>query len=171
MTDCRCADEASIRPLPVDVAYDRLKHVLHWGPKRFQHPRYVGQREVAANAANGGAIIVTYRGEDVACALVNARLSVLRTLHVSGAHRGHGLGSVLVDHLDCAWVRALDGGEQWFARRGYDLLATRQAKRHRVHVMVASDVRRLAGTLADRLGDVCRCDRQADLAAPLDRVG
>jgi GNAT superfamily N-acetyltransferase len=163
---CRCASEAQVRPLHAAEAYNRITYVLHWGPKRFQHPRFVGRSEVTKRATNGGVSIVTHRGEDVAASVVNTRLSILNTLHVVGAHRGHGLGAALLAHLDPCWVRAIDGSQDWFAARGYHPVGVDDAGRRRVHIMVAVGVADLAGSLGDVLGDPCGCDRQADLAAP-----
>lgn len=143
-TRCRCAEEFQVRPARAEE-YSRIKAILNAG----KHPAFIGRQMVLDKTRNGGAMLFTLDGLDVAAAVVNPRLNVLLVLNVLPSHRGHGLGRALVDYLQCNFARVVQSAVPFFERCGYVTIGkAKKGNRLYTQVMVRASLLKLAGRMA-----------------------
>jgi len=100
-------------------------------------------------ARNGGVVVFSYQGQDVAAALVNPRLNVLTVLCVAPAHRNHGLGAAILTYLQANFARVLESAIEYFVRQGYVAIGDiKQGRTLSTQIMVRKDLMNLAGRIA-----------------------
>jgi GNAT superfamily N-acetyltransferase len=120
---------------------------------RGQHPTFIGRKQVAQSAGNGGVVMFVYRAKDVAVAVVNARLNVLTVLCVVPEHRRHGLGSACLEYLQCNFARVIEATVPFFERNGYTSIGEmKQGRSLKTQIMVRKDLLTLAGRVAKLYG-------------------
>jgi GNAT superfamily N-acetyltransferase len=125
--------------------YARIKAILNKG----RHPTFIGRSLVANCTRNGGGMIFTFDGQDVAVAVVNPKLNVLLVLNVLPEHRSHGLGAAVVRYLQCNFARVVESAVPWFERQGYQRIGkTTRGKKLLTQVMVKASLIPLAGRIA-----------------------
>jgi len=145
--------------------YPRAKKLFDAG----RHPTFIGPDMVARHASTGGLLFATWEGADVAVALMNVRRSVLLVLTVVPACQGYGLGDAIVRYVAPIWVRVIEANVPWFERRGFEAVgALKQGRTLRTQIMVHSDVRRLAGRVAESFGDRVANGEDAEHSAARD---
>lgn len=98
----------------VTTDYDRTKRVLN----KARHPAFVGREQLTRWADNGGVIVWTMDGDDVAVSIVDTKRSVLMALSV--VRQGEGIGARIIDYIRPNWARVVSGKVSWFERRGYE---------------------------------------------------
>lgn len=125
--------------------YRRFKHVLN----AAKHPTFIGRQQVASAIRNGGGLVFTFEGEDVAVALVNPRLNVIVVLSVTASHQGHGMGSAVLKYLQANFARVVESAAAFFERNGYVKIGElKQGRKLRTQIMVRKDLIGLAGRIA-----------------------
>lgn len=145
-TRCQCASSFLVHPTS---DYARIKALLNTG----RHPTFIGRNLIRRCAMNGGCMIFSAGGQDVACAVVNPAINVLLVLNVHPDHRSHGLGGAILDYLKCNFARVLESAMPFFARNGYQAVgAMHQGKRWKTQVMIKSSLIALAGRVAQIYG-------------------
>lgn len=101
-------------------------------------------------ARNGGAMVFTQGGSDIACAVVNPRLNALLVLNVLPSHRTHGLGRAIVDYLQCNFARVLQSAVPFFEHCGYQKIGkAKKGNRLYTQIMVRKSLLTLAGRMAN----------------------
>jgi len=104
---------------------------------------------IQAAVRNGGAILFSFGGEHVACAVVNPRLNVLLVLNVRPSHRRHGLGRALVNYLQCNFARVVQSAVPFFEASGYVKIGkAKKGNRLYTQIMVRQSLLTLAGRMA-----------------------
>jgi GNAT superfamily N-acetyltransferase len=97
---------------------------------------------------NGGALMFTFAGEDVAVALINPRVNVLTVLCVVPEHRGHGMGGACLAYVQANFARVVESAVEYFVRHGYVAIGKmKQGRRLRTQIMVRKDLISLAGRI------------------------
>lgn len=141
---CKCAEEFQVWPLKA-TDYRRAKNILDRG----KHPTFIGRQLVMTATRNGGAFAFSYRGLDIAVAIVNPSLNCLLVLNVSPDHRSHGLGAAILRFLQCNFARVLESAVPFFERNGYTSRGKLKiGKRLKTQVMIKSSLLTLAGRVA-----------------------
>ena len=141
---CQCAKAFEVHGLK-STEYQRLKNVLNAG----RHPTFIGRMQMQQTARNGGVVVFSYQGQDVAAALVNPRLNVLTVLCVAPAHRNHGLGAAILTYLQANFARVLESAIEYFVRQGYVAIGDiKQGRTLSTQIMVRKDLMNLAGRIA-----------------------
>lgn len=111
---------------------------------------------------NGGAFAFSYRGQDIAVAIVNPAVNCLIVLNVSPDHRSHGLGAAIVRFLQCNFARVLESAVPFFERNGYTARGKmKTGKRLKTQVMVKSTLLTLAGRVSTVYADQLRTASKA----------
>ena len=67
---------------------------------------------------NGGAMVYTFGGVDIAVSVVNPKLNTLLVLNVLPEHREHGMGAAILRYLQCSFARVLESAIPFFERNG-----------------------------------------------------
>lgn len=106
---------SELQPLLQEVTadYDRVKRIM----SRARHPTFIGRDQVDRQTKNGGVIVWTMGGEDVAVSIVDVRRSCLLALSV--IRQGVGIGSRVMTYVRPNWARVIDTKVEWFAKNGY----------------------------------------------------
>lgn len=94
-------------------------------------------------------MVFEFAGQDVAVAVVNPRTNVFLVLSVRPDHRKHGLGSAIINYLQCNFARVIEAVVPFFERNGYRSVGQiKQGNRLKTQVMIKSSLASLAGRLA-----------------------
>lgn len=139
---CDCAHNFRLHLLRPDE-YRRVKRLLDIG----KHPTYIGPELYKRAALQGGVVVYSFGGVDVAVSIINPRLGNMTVLCVAPDHRGHGLGSAIVRYLIPNFVRALESSAGWFAKLGYLPVCTKRGRTLNTTIMVRGELLKLAGRL------------------------
>lgn len=145
MPQCECATKYYPEVLGANVDdYKRLRRLLDKG----KHPTFIGFEMFRRKAENGGCIIFTFGDIDCATAIVNARKNCLLALNVTPDHRGHGLGSSVVNYIKPTWARVVEFRVPWFEKLGYVKIGTpKKGRKFITWVMVRKETMALSGRL------------------------
>lgn len=145
MPQCECATKYYPEVLaPTMDGYKRAKRLFDKG----QHPTFIGFDMFRRNAENGGCIIFTFNGVDCSTVIVNAKKNCLLALNVNPDHRGHGLGSSVVNYIKPTWARVIEFRVPWFENLDYVKIGTpKKGRKFITWVMVRKETMALAGRL------------------------
>jgi GNAT superfamily N-acetyltransferase len=124
--------------------YVVFKRVLDRG----KHPAFVGRETFGRQTRNGGALMYLLDDQIVAVSLVNAHHGVLLALNIVPQHRGHGIGSAIVNFLMPNFARVVSDKVGWFEKRGYVKVGSEKMGRSlKTQIMVRRELLSLAGRL------------------------
>lgn len=141
---CDCARSFQVK-LARQEDYKPFKHLLDIG----RHPSFIGRDSFGANSINGGALFFSCGGEIVAVSLINPHHGILLAMNVAPKHRGHGLGSAILNFLMPNFARVIESKVEWFAKRGYKPIgALRKGIRLNTQVMARAALFELAGKIS-----------------------
>lgn len=127
----------------VTTDYDRVKRVM----TKARHPTFIGREQVTRSAVNGGVLVWTMDGEDVATSIVDTRRSVLLALSV--ARPSEGIGGRVLQYIRPNWARVVAHKVDWFSRHGYECVGRRtKGKTLETQIMVRRGLRSLGARVA-----------------------
>lgn len=134
--------------------YQRAKTILN----KAKHPTFIGRLMLRRWADNGGLLFFQVAERDAAVALVNPKNNCLMALSVLPEHRGRGLGSAIINYLQCNFIRSTEERVPMFERLGYVAVSDwKQGRKLRTRILVKKSVMELAGRLK-RLGELQTTD-------------
>eukprot|EP00913_Durusdinium_trenchii_P035349 g33079.t1 len=86
---------------------------------RAGYPAWFGPTAFRRYITNGGGFWFRYQGDTAGVGILNPRLSSMTALAVAEEHRGHGLGSAIVEFLQPNFVRAIEDKIPYFEKLGF----------------------------------------------------
>ena len=146
-TKCLCQSESQVSGMVLDD-YKAAGRFL----SRNEYPAWFGPMAFHRYITNGGGFWFHYQGIPVGVGILNPRLSSLGALAVAKEHRGHGLGTAIVEFLQPNFVRAVEDKVLYFEKLGFVPVGKmKKGIRLKVQVMCRKSLFHLAGRLKKQL--------------------